>query len=272
MKPTNDICLKSASLLRCWAFLAAALCILLSACGHNESLRDVPSEISVAVAGNFAAPQADLARRFEAATGVRVETSLGATGQLYAQIVNGAPFDVFLAADTARPSRLEAEGVAIPGSRFTYAIGRLVLYAPSRDSLRTAEEELRSSSLEHLAIANPETAPYGAAAVEVLQRWRLGAQLENRIVTGENVGQAFQFVEARAADAGFVALSQVVGVGTDDYWLIPEQLHQSIRQAAVLLKHGRSNPHARAYLEFLRSDEGKRVIAEFGYSLPTNDR
>jgi molybdate transport system substrate-binding protein len=226
----------------------------------------------VAVAGNFAAPQAQLANRFESATGVRIETSIGSTGQLYAQIVNGAPFDVFLAADTVRPSRLEEEDLAVRGSRFTYAVGRLALYAPSWDSVRSADHELRNRDIRHLAIANPHTAPYGAAAIEVLQRLELENDYTERIVRGENVGQAFQFVESGAADAGFIALSQVFGRDPRVYQLVPAELHKPIRQDAVLLLYGQTNLHALEYLEFLRGEEGGRVITEFGYSIPEADR
>jgi molybdate transport system substrate-binding protein len=245
-----------------------AFAAVLTSCGDDGSQGAASAVVSVAVAGNFAAPQADLARRFEAATDIRIETSIGATGQLYAQIVNGAPFDVFLAADTARPSRLEEDGFAIPDTRFTYAVGRLVLYAPSWDSVGVAAEELRSRDIRHLAIANPHTAPYGVAALEVLRNWDLEDEYETRIVRGENVGQAFQFVESGAAEAAFIALSQVVDRDERTYLIVSRELHRPIRQDAVLLQRMDPNPHASAYLEFLRSEVGKQVITGFGYSVP----
>ena len=246
--------------------------LLLSSCGPSESSGESPAVMRVAVAGNFASPQAELAVLFQTATGVEIETSLGSTGQLYAQIANGAPFDIFLAADTLRPKLLEEEGRTVRNTRFTYAIGRLVLYAPSWDSVRAGEHELRSRPIRHLAIANPLTAPYGAAAREVLERWGLNDEYETRIVRGENVAQTFQFVESGASEAGFVALSYVFSRDPRDYWIVPDSLHQPIRQDAVLLQHGQSNPPARDYLEFLQSEEGKRVIAGYGYSLPLESR
>jgi molybdate transport system substrate-binding protein len=244
------------------------LSLALSSCAQDRAPGQEQSVVRVAVAGNFAAPQTELALRFEAATGVEVETSIGATGQLYAQIVHGAPFDIFLAADTVRPSLLEEEDLTAPGSRFTYAIGRMALYAPTWDSVRAGAGELRSRSIQHLAIANPQTAPYGAAAVEVLQHWGLDNDFADLIVRGENVGQALQFVESGASEAGLVALSQIFSRATRHYAVISEQLHQPICQDAVLLRSGQSNPHALAYLEFLQSEEGRRVITDFGYSLP----
>lgn len=247
-------------------------CLLLSSCGQDGTSGESSTVLRVAVAGNFANPQAELAAVFESSTGIEVETSLGATGQLYAQILNGAPFDIFLAADTRRPELLSENGIAVDGTRFTYAIGRLVLYAPTWDSVRAGDLELRSRTIQHLAIANPQTAPYGAAAVEVLEHWGLDEDYRARIVRGENIPQAFQFVESGASEAGFVALSHVLERDRRNYWIVPDSLHARIRQDAVLLQHGKSNPFARDYLEFLQSEAGKRVIGRFGYSLPREDR
>jgi len=226
----------------------------------------------VAVAGNFAAPQAELADSFRTATGVEIETSLGATGQLYAQIVNGAPFDIFLAADTVRPQLLEEQNATVPDSRFTYAVGRLVLYASTWDSVAVGDLQLGSRPIRHLALANPQTAPYGAAAVAVLQHFGLMDEYADRIVRGENVGQAFQFVESGAAEAGFVALSQVFDRAARHYWLVPDSLHAPILQDGVLLRLGQTNPHAQQYLDFIRGETGRRVIASFGYALPSENR
>ena len=257
----------------CWiAQFTIVLWLLFSSCGPDGSSGGSQATVRVAVAGNFAAPQAELTSLFQTATGVKIESSLGATGQLYAQIVHGAPFDILLAADIERPRLLEEDGFAVNGSRFTYAIGRLVLYAPTWDSVRAGELELHSRRIRHLAIANPLTAPYGAAAREVLVRWGLDDEYETRIVRGENIAQAFQFVESGASEAGFVALSHVVSREPQHYWIVPDSLHATIRQDAILMQHGQSNPHARAYLEFLQGDEGRRVIAGFGYSLPPDNR
>ena len=221
-----------------------------------------------AVAANFAAAQQQLASRFEASTGVRVETSLGATGALYTQITSGAPYDVFLAADTARPAHLEADGHAVVGTRFTYAVGRLVLFAPSWDPVRSGDVELATRTFQHLAIANPRTAPYGTAARVALERWGLWEGLQDRIVRGENVGQAFQYVASGAAEVGFVALSQVVDGDAGGYWTVPAELHPRLRQDAVLLRHGERNAAARRFLEYLRTEEASEVMTAFGYERP----
>ncbi len=188
-----------------WVLRAQRLAVVLViggaglSCNRGESTEGMRSLVRAAVAANFATTHEKLVRMFEAETGITVETSLGATGYLYAQIVNGAPYDVFLAADVERPRRLEAEGYAVHGTRFPYALGRLALHAPQWDSLRSGDGELRARQYRHLAIANPRTAPYGSAAREVIERWGLWDSLEPLIVRGENVGQAFQFVESGAA-------------------------------------------------------------------------
>ncbi len=243
-----------------------ALALAGAACPGSDA--DGPRPVRVAVAGNFAAPLSELVRRFGESTGIPIEASIGATGQLYTQIENGAPFHVFLAADDERPRLLEASGRAVRGSRFPYGIGRLVLYAPSWDSVSAGDAELRRRTVRHLAIANPRTAPYGLAARETLVQWGLWDTLQSRIIRGENVGQAFQFVESRAAEAGLVALSQVVDRERHRYWVVPSGLHDPIRQSAVLLRHGASHPGARAFVEFLQGDEARGILAEFGYALP----
>jgi molybdate transport system substrate-binding protein len=247
-------------------FLLLALGLTVADCGGNGPATDSPNVVRVAVAGNFAGPQQELARLFQAGSGITVETSLGSTGQLYAQIANGAPYDVFLAADTGRPLRLEAEGHAVPGTRFTYAVGRAVLYAPGWTIVEPPQTELTARQFEHIAIANPEIAPYGAAAQAALERWGLWQNLNTRIVRAENVAQAFQFVESGAAEVGIVALSQVIERQADHYAILPNDLHRPIQQDAVLLNHGEHHAGARAFLTFLQSDEGRRVIADFGYA------
>lgn len=237
-------------------------------CGESQPNARSGPVVRVGVAANFAAAQAELTRRFETETPYRIETSLGATGQLYAQIVNGAPYDIFLAADTTRPALLETNRATVAGSRFTYAIGRLALYAPGRDLGAKPEPWLRAGELGYLAIANPETAPYGAAARAVLQQWGLWESLEDRIVRGEDVGQALQFVESGAAEGGFIALSQLTSRSGDDYWVVPEDLYDPIRQDAVLLLSSAERDGALAFLAFLRSEEGRAMIADFGYGIP----
>lgn len=224
--------------------------------------------VRVAVAANFADAQRELAQGFEAYTGYRVRASVGSTGQLYAQIRNGAPFDVFLAADSERPRRLEREGTAVPGSRFAYAEGRLALYGPGLDSVRAGGADLRRGGYAHLAIANPKTAPYGAAAEQVLGRLGVGNAVQRRIVEGESVGQAYQFVHSGAAELGFVALSQVIHEPPRTRWVVPAELHEPLVQEAVLLRRGAANPAARAYLRFLRGPEALVAIRSGGYGTP----
>ncbi len=248
------------------AVLLLALALVGVACSGGDASGHRP--VRVAMAGNVAAPGAELVRRFTATTGFAVETSLGATGQLYAQIESGAPYDVFLAADAERPRLLESSGWAVRGSRFPYAIGRLVLYAPTWDSVAEGDLERRHESIQHLAIANPRTAPYGVAARETLAQLGFWDRLQPRIIRGENVGQAFQFVESRAAEAGLVALSQVITKGRHRYWVVPADLHEQIRQEAVLLRRAADHPGARAFVEFLRGDEARATLSAFGYTLP----
>lgn len=248
-----------------------SLAILLGvalACGERRPQAQRGAIVRAAVAANFAAAQSELTRRFGSEMGYRIETSLGATGLLYAQIVNGAPYDLLLAADTARPALLEANQAAVAGSRFTYAIGRLALYTPGRPVGTIREAIIRVADSGYLAIANPETAPYGAAARAVLQRWGLWETLGDRIVRGEDVGQALQFVESGAAEGGFVALSQLTGRASEDYWVVPQELYDPIRQDAVLLLPGAEREGAIAFLGFLRSEGGRAVIADFGYGIP----
>jgi molybdate transport system substrate-binding protein len=242
--------------------------LLASSCAGRPAADRPSSVVRAAVAGNFAQPQRALARRFQEMRGIRVETSIGSTGQLYAQIANGAPYDVFLAADTTRPYLLEAEGLAVPGTRFTYAVGRVVLYAPGWDSIGSGPEALKTRAFQHLAIANPETAPYGAAARAILIAWGSWDSVLPRIVRAENVAQAFQFVESGAAEVGFVALSQVTDRNSEHYAVLPNRLHPPIQQDAVLLRGAEHHPGAQAFLSFLQSDAGRQVIARYGYQRP----
>lgn len=230
------------------------------------------SPVHVAVAANFAAPFARIAAAFTAATGQQLTTSTGSTAQLAAQIRNGAPFAVFLAADTLQPRALERAGLTVRDTRFVYAVGRLVLW--SADSLRIGTDgraALAAPDLRHLAIANPKIAPYGVAAVQVLRALGSYDELQARLVQGENVAQALQFVESGNAQLGLVALSQVRDprlAGKGSTWLVPAELHAPILQEAVLLEPGAAQPGARALLQFLRGPEALAVIERFGYGLP----
>jgi len=222
------------------------------------------AEIHVGVATNFADTARTVAAAWTRSTGHRVVFSIGSTGQLFAQIRQGAPLDVFLSADEASARRAEDEGLAVPGSRFTYAIGRLVVFSVERGRVRDAET-LRSGQFERLALASPSAAPYGAAAMDVIRRLGLEERLRRKIVFGQSIAQTYQFVRTGNADLGFVALSQVVGHAEGSRWLVPENLHSAIRQDAVLLRRADNDTAARDFLVFLRGPEGRRIVETFGY-------
>lgn len=251
-----------------WAGLTSLLLTVLVGCGgggSNTGKAEPAEPVRVAVAANFADAQEEIARAFTASTGQRVETSLGSTGQLYAEIRNGAPFDVLLAADTLRPRLLEDEGLARAGTRFTYAEGRLVLYGPGREVAEARVAVLRGS-FQHLAIADSAVAPYGVAAMVALRRLGVSSTVSPRLVRGQSVGQAFQFVESGAAELGLVALSQVRRVPRGQYWVLPTDLYPPIRQDAVLLKPGAERAGARAYLRFLQGGQALDIMSSYGYS------
>jgi molybdate transport system substrate-binding protein len=219
-------------------------------------------EVKVAVAANFTAAMKEIAADFEQASGHHAVVSYGSTGKLYAQIENGAPFEVFLAADQKRPKLLEEKGKA--GGRFTYAVGKLVLW--SSDAKQTVDEQtLRDGGFHKLAIANPKTAPYGTAAVEILRNLGLYDALESKLVIGDTIAQAHQFVATGNAELGFVALAQIALDDGGGRWPIPDDLYSPIRQDAVLLGKGKDNPAARALLDYLRSDAVVAIIHKYGY-------
>lgn len=242
--------------------------VLITAC--LWTLSALADEVQVAVAANFTAPMRVIAADFGKATGHKAVLAFGATGKLYAQIRHGAPFEVLLAADDRTPAKLEEEGGAVAGSRFTYAIGRLVLWSAQPDVVDPEGRVLMHGAFRHLAIASPKLAPYGAAAVEVLDRLGLRSALEPRFVQGENIAQTYQFVATGNAELGFIALSQVYADGrlnSGSGWIVPGGLHSPIRQDAVLLARGRDNAAARALLDYLRSGAARAVIEAYGYSL-----
>jgi molybdate transport system substrate-binding protein len=225
--------------------------------------------VTVAVASNFLAPVKRLAQEFEQASGHHVRVSAGSTGKLYAQIVNGAPFDVFLAANVTEPARLEQEGVAVAGSRFTYARGRVVLWSADAQRIRDNGPALLSSGgLRRIAVANPRTAPYGAAAMAVLENLGVRARIAPLLVQGEDIGQAFHYTASGNADAGFIAYAQLrdpANPVAGSVWVIPEELYPPIRQQAVLLARARDKPAARAFLAFLQGPQATRMIEQYGY-------
>lgn len=225
-------------------------------------------EVQVAVAANFAAPATRIAADFGRETGHKAQLAFGATGKFYAQIRNGAPFEVLLAADDEIPAKLEKEGIAVAGSRFTYATGRLVLWSAKPGYVDERGEVLKQRGFRHLAIANPKLAPYGAAAIEVLTGLKLLDVIRPKFVQAENIAQAYQFVATGNAELGFLALSQVTAdgkLGSGSAWLVPTTLHQPIWQDAVLLTQGRNKPAAEAWLAYLKSEKAKAVIKTFGY-------
>lgn len=223
--------------------------------------------LRLAVAANFAQPARRLASDFEQAHGHRVEITSGATGKFYAQIANGAPFEILLAADDETPAKLEKEGHAVAGSRFTYAVGTLVLWSPQAGFVDADGAVLAKGTFRHLALANPKTAPYGAAALEVLRHRQLLPALEGKLVQGENITQAYQFVASGNAELGFVAYSQILkdGKPSGSFWQIPAKLYSPLVQDAVLLKRGEANPAAKALLAYLKGDAASAVIRGFGY-------
>lgn len=241
---------------RCGAALALAVALTPPAADAGE--------VRVAVAANFTAAAKDIGAAFAAASAHRALFSFGSSGKLYAQIVQRAPFDVFLSADRERPALAVANGLAVAGSRFTYAIGRLALY--SRDAtLVSGADTLREARFTRLAIANPATAPYGAAALDVLAALGLRERLAARLVRGDSVAQAFQFVETGNAEIGLVALAQIVGRPGGSRWVVPDALHGGVAQDAVLLERGAVSAAARAFVAFLRGPDARALIRRHGY-------
>jgi len=227
-------------------------------------------QVTVAVAANFTDTTKAIVPKFEQATGHTARVSYGSTGKLYAQIENGAPFDVFLAADVRRPNLLEKKGTAVEGTRFTYARGRLVLWTPGDKLNGEGDAVLENGDFGKLAMANPKTAPYGLAAKQVMERLGLFGTLGSKLVRGDSIAQAFQFVATENADLGFVALSQVRALPPaqrGSSWTIPAKLYAPIEQQAVLLEHGADNPAAAAWLDFLQSDSAREIIEGFGYGV-----
>ena len=220
----------------------------------------------VAVASNFTSVAEELAAAFKIEAGHDLVLSFGASGALYAQITQAAPFDVFLSADAARPARAVADGFGVEGSSFTYAIGKLVLLSSGAD-ITDGEAALKGGDYQKLSIADPVTAPYGAAALQVLDRLGIAAEVTPKLVTGANIAQALQFVETGNAELGFVAASQVGETPATQVWMVPAELYLPILQDAVLLKNGADNPAATGFLDYLRSDAGKAIITAGGYGV-----
>jgi len=226
-------------------------------------------EVTVAVAANFTAPMQKIAKAFEQDTGHKAQLAFGATGKFYAQIKNGAPFAVLLAADDETPAHLGKEGLAAADTQFTYATGRLALWSKSANLVDDKGEVLRSHHFNKLAIADPKLAPYGAAAMEVLQRLGVQAAVTPKLVQGESIGQTYQFVSTENAQLGFVALSQISFEGRltqGSAWVVPQSLHTPLKQDAVLLNHGKDNAAAYALLKYLQSDKARTIMRQYGYT------
>jgi molybdate transport system substrate-binding protein len=227
-------------------------------------------EVQVAVAANFTAPMKVIATQFERETGHKVLASYGATGKFYAQIQNGAPFDILLAADDETPAKLDKENATVPNTRFTYAIGKLVLWSAQPGMVDAQGAVLKAGKFDHLAVANPKLAPYGLAAQETLEKLTLTSTLAPKFVTGENIGQTYQFVASGAAPLGFVAMSQVYEdnkLKAGSAWVVPSTMYSPIRQDAVILAKGNNKPAVAAFIRYLKGDKAKAVIRSYGYDL-----
>jgi molybdate transport system substrate-binding protein len=241
--------------------LAAAGVILLSLSGAAFA-----GQTKVAVAANFTEAAKDIAEAFKLKTGHEAVLSFGASGQFYAQITQDAPFQVFLSADAERPQKLADEGLGDKESKFTYAIGKLVLWSRTADLVK-GEETLKNGTFAKISIANPTTAPYGAAAIETMKKLGVHEALAPKIVQGNNIAQAFQFVDTGNAELGFVALSQIASVTAGSRWMVPQDLYAPIKQDAVLLKKGQGNEAAAAFMTFLKSPEATAIIKKYGYAV-----
>ncbi|MDB5813025.1 MAG: molybdenum transporter, periplasmic molybdate-binding protein [Rhodocyclales bacterium] len=228
------------------------------------------AEVQVAVAANFAGPFEKIAADFAAETGHKAVFAVGATGKFYAQIKNGAPFEVLLAADDETPKKLVAESEGVAGSQFTYAKGKLVLWSAQPGVVDDKGTVLARNGFAHIAVCDPKLAPYGLAAEQALKASKLYDTLKPKFVTAESIAQAYQFVASGNAEVGFVALSQVAVPGKPQqgsYWIVPTNLYEPIQQDAVLLKKGETNPAASALLQYLKGDKARAVIRSYGYEL-----
>ncbi len=243
------------------AGLALVLPFALAASAQAETL-------TVAVAANFKKPAEEIGAAFKAKTGDEVKYAFGATGQFAAQIRNGAPFDILLAADDTTAPALAKDGLALASSNFVYARGTLVLYSTTLPLKEQGEQILRKGDFAHVSIANPKTAPYGTAAIEAMKKMGVYDALKPKIVEGSNIGQTFDFVATGNAQAGFVALSQAIGAGKGQWWVVPQADYAPIDQSAILLKPGENKTVAKAYLDFLRGPEARTVIEKYGYTIP----
>ncbi len=226
------------------------------------------AETQVAVATNFTEPAREIAAAFRAATRHVATLTFGSSGQIYTQLSHGAPYEVFLSADPDRPAKAEQDGLGVPRSRFTYALGRIVLYSRTPGLVDAKGAVLSSSRFQKIAIADPAAAPYGIASVQTLRRMGVYDNVKSRIVMGASITQTFQFVDTGAAELGFVALSQVINIAGGSRWVVPASSHSPINQQAILLHTGQANPAARAFLDYLKTPAASGIIRRYGYELP----
>ncbi len=256
-----------------YKFSDSRITALIGACiaGILLSVSAQAAEVKVAVAANFAQPMKDIAAEFEKDTGHKLAITQGATGKFYAQITNGAPFEVFLSADDEAPAKLVKEGKAVTGTQFTYAIGRLVLWSPDEKLVDQGGAVLKTDRFKYISIANAKVAPYGRAAVQTMQKLGVLSAIEPRVVQGESITQTHQFVTTGNAQLGFVALSQVWEnnrIKSGSGWIVPEDMHEQLRQDIVLLNPGKESSAANALVNYLKSDKAKKIVERYGYKLP----
>ena len=225
------------------------------------------ADTQVAVAANFTAPASEIAAAFVAKTGHHAILSFGSSGQFYTQISHGAPYEVFLSADSDRPKRAEQDGFGVPGTRFSYAYGRLALWSATPGLVDDKGAVLTGGGFNKLSIADPAVAPYGVAAVQTLEKLGIYDRVQPKIVKGASITQAYDFVHTGAAQLGFVALSQVINDTSGSRWLVPESYHDPIDQQAILLRTGDKNPAARAFIAFLKGPEARKIIKRYGYEV-----
>lgn len=248
------------------AFVTAIAAPVALVLGLSAGVPDARAgETLAAVAANFTAAANEIGEAFTKATGHTVKYSFGATGQLYTQITQGAPFEVFLSADAERPAQAVKEGFAVSDTLSTYAIGKLVLWSADPAVVDAEGAVLKNGSFEKIALANPAAAPYGAAAIETLKALGLYDALEPKIVQGNNISQTHQFIASGSAQLGFVALAQIIAEDKGSKWVVPETMYTPIRQDVVLLNTGKDSEAARAYLSFLKSPEALAIIKRYGY-------
>jgi molybdate transport system substrate-binding protein len=247
--------------------LKARLAFVLAATWIFVAAPALAADTQVAVAANFTEPAKEIAAAFAAKTGNHAILSFGSSGQFYTQITHGAPYEVLLSADADRPIKAEQDGVGVPGTRFTYAIGQLVLWSETPGLVDPAGAVLAHGHYNKLAIADPAAAPYGLAAVQTLNKLGVYAAVKSKIVQGTSITQAYDFVHTGAAELGFVALSQVINDPSGSRWLVPAADHAVIDQQAILLWNGAKNPAARAFMDFLKGPEARAIIQRYGYEV-----